>query len=74
MELSTIAEIVRIGVSVVLPVLAVVLSLFAKSGAGKSLVRHLSFTLWHKRMRKAGFSKKEIRDMMAKAVLADLSQ
>jgi hypothetical protein len=74
MELSTVLEIVWTGLSFVLPVSAVVISFLVKSGAGKSLWRHISFSIWHRRMRKAGFSKKKIRKMVEKAALADLTQ
>jgi hypothetical protein len=74
MELSTITEIVRIGLSYVLPVVAVLVSFLAKSGVGKSLWRHISFPIWRRRMRKAGFSEKEIRKMIKKAFLAELAQ
>lgn len=74
MDYSTIIEIVRTGLSVVLPVIAVGVSFLTKSGARKSLWRHISFSIWHRRMRKAGFSKKEIRRMIEKAVLSDLTQ
>jgi hypothetical protein len=74
MELSTITEIVRTGWSIALPVVAVVLSFLIKSGAGKSLWRHISVSIWHRRMRKAGFSEKEIRKMLEKAFLAELTQ
>jgi hypothetical protein len=72
MELSTITEIVRIGLSYVLPVVAVLVSFLA--GVGKSLWRHISVSIWLRRMRKAGFSKKEIRKMLEKAFLAELTQ
>lgn len=73
MELNTITEIVKTGLSV-LPVVVVFLSFLVKSGAGKSLWRHISFPIWHRRMRKAGFSEKEIRKMIEKAFLAELAQ
>lgn len=74
MELSAITEIVRIGLSYVLPVVAVLVSFLAKSGAGKSLWRHISISLSCRRMRKAGVSEKEIRKMLKKAFLAELTQ
>jgi hypothetical protein len=74
MELNTVLEIVWKGLSFVLPVVAVVIPFLAKSGVGKSLCRHISFSIWHRRMRKAGFSKKKIRKMIAEAALADLTQ
>jgi hypothetical protein len=74
MELSTIVEIVRTGLSFVLPVVVVAVSFLTKSGMGKSLWRNIFFPVWLRRMRKAGFSEKEIRKMIAKAALADLTQ
>lgn len=71
MELSAIIEIVRTGLSIVLPVVAVFL---AKNGMVKSLWRHISISMWLRRMRKAGFSEKEIRKVIAKAALTDLTQ
>lgn len=74
MDYSAIAEIVRIGLSYVLPVVAVLVSFLAKSGVGKSLWRHISVSIWLRRMRKAGFSEKEIRKMLEKAFLTELAQ
>lgn len=74
MEFSTIVEIVRTGLSFVLPVVAVVIPFLTKSGAGRSLWRHISVSIWQRRMRKAGFSEKEIRKMLEKAFLAELAQ
>ncbi len=70
MELSTIVEIVR----AVATAVALVVPFLAKSGAGKSLWRHISVSLWIRRWRKAGFSEKEIRKMLEKAFLAELVQ
>jgi hypothetical protein len=74
MELNTIIEIVRTGLSFVLPAVAVVIPFLTKSGAGKSLWRHISVSIWIRRWRKAGFSEKEIRKMLEKAFLAELVQ
>ncbi len=74
MDYSTIAEIVRAGLSYVLPVVAVVIPFLTKSGAGKCLWRHISVSIWIRRWRKAGFSEKEIRKMLEKAFLAELVQ
>jgi ABC-type transport system involved in Fe-S cluster assembly fused permease/ATPase subunit len=73
MNFNTAAEIIGAGLSAILPsAVAVVIALFTKSGAGKSIVRHISFSLWHRRMRKAGLSQKEIRHLMVQAARADL--
>lgn len=74
MELSTIVEIVRTGLSFVLPVAAVLISFLSKSGVGQSVWRHISISLSCRRMRKAGFSKKKIRKMLKKAFLAELTR
>lgn len=73
----TSAEILTAALSgaVVLPsVMAFVVSILAKSSAGKALDRHFAFALLYRSLRKAGFSRKKIRKELKKFLLAELSK
>lgn len=79
MELITITEIVNTGLSFVIPVLAgvvpVVGAIFgAKSGAGRSLVAHVSAAYWVRSLRRTGSSDEEIKSLLEEAARRDLTR